>query len=250
MRLYDRVTPRRVYIMTERLKRLPCWGHPALRVRFNAEATEGYVFGCRAGPGVGFKNVAHELAHAVQFRVRNFKQRMGSYGSFVFKVHQVRFMGKAYDEPNTDQVTMRELETFAIQRHLMEMAGCKVNPEAWAKYACDVVAILPDWYKFKRETREKVLSRRLAKFYAKWTKEAITKELTAWLDAMQERTARGVASKRVGDADIFFSGTATAGAQALPRARRPSTAMPPVKAAVRPVMIAATRTDPLEALAA
>lgn len=218
MGIIDRMTDRRRLVLTQRLQRLPVWGHPALRVRFYQEGFSGYVFGCRAGPSIAFSHLAHDLAHAVQFGPDAFEKRVDTLGRFKFKCHQVYIGGIGYDEPRTDQCTRREAETAAIQLHLLEMAGVKTWRPDYATRAARAFEFLPDWYHFERETRERVIASMLDHFYSQWSKAQVVDALTAWFDAQAVRMRRRVASQHVAEADIFFS-TPKVGKQAQRTAR-------------------------------
>ncbi len=201
-RIFDELTERRRLVIATRLARLPVAGHPALRVSFRLEGTRGYVFGCRAGPSMAFNHLAHELAHGVQFGAHAFERRMGGSGGYVFRVHKVYVQGVPYDEPSTDECTRREVETFAIERHLLEQAGYRIDPVAYAKHVSRVTEFLPDWWAHPSETRLASLTAMLERDYARWTKPRVTAALGAWLDAMQARLCRSSAARELGSFDL------------------------------------------------
>ncbi len=201
-RIFDELTERRRLVIATRLARLEVAGHPALRVSFRLEGTRGYVFGCRAGPSIAFNHLAHELAHAVQFGAEAFERRMNGTGSYVFRVHKVYVQSVPYDEPRTDECTRREVETFAIERHLLEQAGYRIDPAAYAKHVSRVTEFLPDWWTHPAETRLATLTSMLERDYARWTQPRVTAELGAWLDALQARLCRPSAARELGSFDL------------------------------------------------
>lgn len=211
MNIFDVITDRRKLVVKERLKRLSIWGHPGLRVRLGAEGTRDYVFGCRAGPSVQFEHLAHELAHAVQFGAKSFEDRMLPTGRFRFGCRQLEVMGQFYDEPLTDQCTRREVETFAIQRHLLELAGYCIDVDRFTKDVSSTAEFLPDWHQHPRPTRLDSIGDMLQLHYERWTKDTVLEELLAWLDLQAVRMRKPEVAEHIGDADIFFYGEAEGG---------------------------------------
>ncbi len=207
---FNKLTARRRLVITERLKRLPCWGHPALRVSFRLEGTAGYVFGCRAGPSISFEHLVHELAHAVQFGAVAYVKRVSINGAYMFNNRAVTVLGRRFIEPLTGQSTRRELETIAIQARLMELAGVRVDPAAYARQAADTIQYLPDWHEFEAEAKVKGQTKLehvtalLTEFYARWDQARIEAGLLAWLRKQELRLRRPKAQQHVGQADISF----------------------------------------------
>lgn len=181
--MYQKLTPRKKRVILARLSRLPVWGHPAFRISFRQEGLKGFVFGGRSGPTLGYDMMLHELAHCVQFGAQSYPSRMLPWGGFRFHVATIEIGGEKYPHPVTPQATLREVETLAIELHLYEMVGRKHHWESYAANAARLTEFLPDWACIPRDSRLDWVAERLRFFYARWTKERIAQELTAWFDA-------------------------------------------------------------------
>lgn len=167
------------------LTKLGIAGHPGLRVNPKLEGYRDYTFGCRAGPtSPNVNDLAHELAHAAQFGRRYFKYRAAEYG-FVFKTRQVMVFGRYYPEPRTAGATLRELETFAYQAHILQAAGEKLNLDRFFKHGADLmVRFMHDWYCIPGETETERKSWCIAKtrhFYERRKRETVLRRLNEWL---------------------------------------------------------------------
>lgn len=181
-----------------RLARLPVHRHPGLLFNPWVEGYRDHTFGGRAGPAVGATNVFHELAHAAQFGVEQFTQR-GRVDGFLFKVPKVFVYDRYCDEPRTSQATLRELETFAHQLHLMQAAGYKVSEEQFIAYSAKLMRFMPDWYHIpgkSEDARADWCRRRIESYYAKLSRPEVLSRLEAWLDATWRRLRRSDAKTR------------------------------------------------------
>jgi hypothetical protein len=96
------------------------------------------VFGCRAGPwdNVKHENLSHEMAHFVEID----EPRCGMYG-WGLRVPKVVILGQEYEEPHTNQATIRECRTVAIQANLMHGMGRKFDEADFARS----LQFMPDW---------------------------------------------------------------------------------------------------------
>ncbi len=171
----------------EFLVRLGIAGHPGLRVDVKAEGYRNFTFGCRAGPSkANIQDLAHELAHAAQFGARSFKRRAKEHG-FAFKLHEVEVAGRYYVEPQTAGATLRELETFAYQAHLMEHAGVMPDLDKFLTHGADLmVRFMPDWYCIPGENeaeRKTWCAARARRFYKRLHRDNVLRRLNDWLDA-------------------------------------------------------------------
>lgn len=176
------------------LERLGIAGHPALRISRRQEGYRDYTFGCRAGPGrASVRNLDHELAHAAEFGAAAFSRRC-FMGGFCFKVRKVKVLGRYYAEPRTCGATQRELRTFALQLHLLQHAGERVNAQAFARDAADtMVQFMHDWWHIPGDTeqsRKGWCAQQVLDHHARTSAEGAIAEITAWLDATQRRLAR------------------------------------------------------------
>lgn len=176
------------------IERLGIAGHPALRISRRQEGYRDYTFGCRAGPGrASVRNLAHELAHAAEFGAAAFSRRC-FMGSFCFKIRKVKVLGQYYCEPRSCGATLRELRTFALQLHLLQHAGVRVNAR---RFACDAAHLMTsymhDWWqipgKDERERKE-WCARQVLEHHARTSAEDAIQEINGWLDATARRMTR------------------------------------------------------------
>jgi hypothetical protein len=176
------------------IDRLGITGHPALRISPRQEGYRDYTFGCRAGPSrASVRHLAHELAHAAEFGAAAFSRRC-FMGSFSFKVRQVKVLGDYYPEPQTCAATKRELRTYALQLHLLQHAGVRVNAHTFAKDAADtMVRFMHDWWHIpgdNEQTRKHWCVQQILDHHANTTPEAAVAQIHGWLDATQRRLSR------------------------------------------------------------
>lgn len=200
-------TQRRIVdVCRARLSRLPISGHPALRFDPWLQGYRNYLFGGRAGPRISAASLFHELGHASQFGPEAFRTRATDHG-YHFKMRTVNFNGERFDEPLTHQATVRELETFACQLHLMRAAGMLVTDQHFMSYAGRVMQYMPDWWTVPGKTEESRAawcSNRISREYGRRSQSEVLDRLEAWLDATQRRWKR----KRLTVADIGGYGVA------------------------------------------
>lgn len=176
------------------IERLGIADHPALRIAHRQEGYRDYTFGCRAGPGrASVRNLAHELAHAAEFGAAAFSRRCFK-GSFCFKIRQVEVLGRYYPEPETCGATKRELRTFALQLHLLQHAGVRVNAQTFAQHAADImVRFMHDWWHIPgndERARKRWCAQQVLDHHAKTTAEAAIEQIKGWLDATQRQLSR------------------------------------------------------------
>jgi hypothetical protein len=175
------------------LKNLGIADHPGLRVALNREGYQDYTFGCSVVYGKpSVRTLAHELAHAAQFGPRNFRFRAFEYG-FNFRLRKVILLGQFYSEPRTPQATRRELETFAYQAHLMELAGVAFSRDTLFRHAASLLTrFMADWHcvpgKSDVERRAWCVEQANA-FYARRKPATVLRRLNGWLDETEKRLA-------------------------------------------------------------
>ena len=168
--------------------------HPGFRIQRRLEGYRQYTFGCRAGPGkANIKDLAHELAHAAQFGPQLFRYRATESG-FVFKTRRIWVYDRFCAEPRTANSTLRELDTFAHQAHLMELAGIAVDKAEMFDYAGMLMTKwMPDWYHHSgkgEEERKSWCSSQAHVFYEQLDPLTVLDRLVGWLDATARRLAR------------------------------------------------------------
>lgn len=165
--------------------------HPGFRLDQNLSGYRDYTFGCRAGPGrKNLLDLAHELAHAAQFGPRYFRYRASEHG-FIFRVRKVYLLGRYYDDPRTAQATIRELDTFAYQAHLLEFAGIKLNRDHLFHYAARILTrFMHDWAFVPGADdaqRELWCVQKAQELYARRKQATVLRRLKGWLDETEKR---------------------------------------------------------------
>lgn len=155
--------------------------HPAFQWSMEIQGYSDYTFGACAGPACGFGNLAHELAHAVEFGAKNFNDRAPS-GYFVFHVPSVEVLGVVCREPMTNQASMRECRVAGIEKRILREAGYKIDDTLFAEYYCRLLNHLPDSLYMKAS----MVAPTIEHSYAEWPIERIRSELSAWLDKTQQ----------------------------------------------------------------
>lgn len=182
------------------LERLGIADHPALRVSRQHEGYRDYTFGCRAGPsGASVRNLAHELAHAAEFGAAAFSRRC-FMGSFCFKVRKIRVMGRYYPEPRTCSATQRELRTFALQLHLLQHAGERVDVSAYLRDSAKLMTqFMHDWWRIPghdEKQRIQWCQQQILDHHSRTSPETVVLELKAWLDKTHARLRRQARAKK------------------------------------------------------
>ena len=171
------------------LQKLGIADHPGLRVKLKQEGYKNFTFGCATGPsGPNVTDLSHELAHACQFGARYFAYRALPAG-FRFKLREIFVYDRYCIEPKTAQATCRELDTFAYQLHLLELAGEVVDHAEYFVYAAGLMTqFMHDWWHIpgKGESERKAWCVKRAKScYAKHKPATVKRRLIAWLNATQ-----------------------------------------------------------------
>lgn len=150
--------------------------HPGMKISPSKTGYNNYSFGCSAGPiDPNISDLCHELAHAVQFGTHNFDSRV-SAGSFNFTYQ---------DEYATYQPSLRELETFAIQAHLLNSFCEDFDLDAYIDYSINLtIAWMHDSHNIpgnKRADKKDYCFDRFMDFYLKHDLLTILNELFGWL---------------------------------------------------------------------
>lgn len=175
------------------LENLGIAGHPGLRVDASREGYRDFTFGCRVVYGKPhLKHLAHELAHAAQFGPRYFRFRAFEFG-FNFRLRKVFLLGQYYSEPKTPQATRRELETFAYQAHLMELAGVEFSRDRLFQHAASLMTrFMADWHCVPGNTVAQRRAWCIAQanaFYARRKPATVLRRLRGWLDETEKHLA-------------------------------------------------------------
>lgn len=176
-------------VIAGRLSRLAFSDHPALRWSLKTEGYKDLSFGARAGPGAGFSNLCHEIAHAVEFGADQFRTRVVS-GHFVFKLPRQIILGHSVCEPETPQVTLRECRVGGIQKRLLRAAGYRIDDETFIDQYLETMSYMPDACCLHGARGEALMRKTLEKSYRAWTMDRINKEMQRWLDKSKKRLDR------------------------------------------------------------
>ena len=177
------------------LQKLGVADHPGLRIDRQLMGYQDYTFGCRiTSCRPSPCHLAHELAHAAQFGPKHFERRARQYG-FDFKMRTVEVFGHVYSEPNTAHATVRELQTFAFQAHLLELGGVRVNHGRYFRRAAVILTNhMPDWHAVPGKTeaeRFKWCVNKAKTLYELTPAHVVVTRLNGWLD----ETARFLATQ-------------------------------------------------------
>lgn len=164
--------------------------HKNFKYDENLEGTRDYVFGCKAGPSKNIFNLSHEVAHFVQLSDDEFDKKMID-GNLIFHFPKEYVYDRFICEPETDQISRRELETFVIQ-WLMNSQFNKSNLSSYfyKNEIYNLFSWLPDWIVFHREsskntdTFKRFVRTEAKKFVEIWSVEKIknilNKRLNNW----------------------------------------------------------------------
>lgn len=136
---------------------------------------DNFIIGCRSTHIVtpNVFDFLHDLSHLIQFSDKELQTHYIEYGGRLnFNTPMVYVYNQWCCEPETDQISMRELETFYIQ-YLLEnqILNLNLSFESWVdKYeVLDLFQWLPDqWIFGYKPTIEHVLNK-ASKIIEKWT---------------------------------------------------------------------------------
>lgn len=97
-------------------------------------------------------NLFHEMAHSIEFILSGDdpKHRARS-GRYHFDTNQIEIDGRLYEQVQTNQITLRECRTFAIQIKLMHSVGFRIDLYQFARESARLTTWLPDWYMIEGE---------------------------------------------------------------------------------------------------
>lgn len=102
-------------------------------------------------------NIFHEIAHAIEFIKSGYSaEDRALYGSFQFIIKYHEFFQRCIDV-QTNQITMREVKTFAIQLALMKQLGWKFDSLSWINSHVELLVWLPDFLNNKGKSEKEKL---------------------------------------------------------------------------------------------
>lgn len=95
----------------------------------------------------------HEIAHAIQLKKEKYKNLKNNSFFYQPKSSTNVILGKKYYEPISNEPTINECETFAIQLVLLEFLGYEINHETFFQEVADLLdcGALPDFSKNRKE---------------------------------------------------------------------------------------------------
>lgn len=158
--------------------------HPGMRIKPDLTGYNNYSFGCSAGPiDPNIEDLCHEIGHAVQFGCDNFETRVHQSG-FLFFNSPERYH-------KTCQPILRELETFAIQAHLLNGFLTDFDLDKFVQYSIKLMQDwMYDWYNVpgdNHDERFEYCHVQIMKFYNQYDIFSILHTLYVWLDLTHER---------------------------------------------------------------
>lgn len=159
--------------------------HPGMRIVPDMTGYKNYSFGCSAGPiDPGVNNLCHELGHAVQFGCDNFETRVHQSGFLFFNPVDCR----SY---KTCEPILRELETFAIQAHLLNHYFDDFDLDEFVTFSIKLMQDwMYDWYNVPGDShveRIEYCNDKFMDFYNQRDIFSILHVLFDWLDLTHNR---------------------------------------------------------------
>lgn len=125
-------------------------------------------------------DTSHEVAHLIQFTDDELQRCYLDYnGRMIFNYPHIEVCGQIVCEPSTDQISMRELETFVIQYYIMS----KYEPMDYFDWLeeKDIISLfgwMPDDFIFsngKKLTNEYIFQKSIP-FITKWNFDNIKEQ--------------------------------------------------------------------------
>ena len=145
---------------------------------------EGSSFTCGrlglyCGTGWDRSMLSHELAHIIQPNARDFfRLYIQGEGTVHFHVPQVFLFGRLFTEPNTDQITRRELDTFAVEYLLCQALHLKTGTlDDYLDRQLVLLGYLPDSGFWSTLEKQKEARQILVDRIAFWSRVDIIKRL-------------------------------------------------------------------------
>ncbi len=135
-----------------RMSSTPFLNHPAFKYSFSLTGYKDFTYGAVTGPAISISNLFHEMAHSIEFILSGDdpKHRARS-GRYHFDTNQIEIDGRLYEQVQTNQITLRECRTFAIQIKLMHSVGFRIDLYQFARESARLTTWLPDWYMIEGE---------------------------------------------------------------------------------------------------
>lgn len=130
-----------------RMSCTPFLNHPAFKYSFSLTGYKDFTYGAVTGPAISISNLFHEMAHSIEFILSGDDPKHRARGGrYHFGTNQIENDGRLYEQVQTNQITLRECRTFAIQIKLMHSVGFRMNLFQFARESARLTTWLPDWY--------------------------------------------------------------------------------------------------------
>lgn len=123
--------------------------HPNFAWNYGQEGYENFRFGSKLGPTNDPWLIVHDAAHVVEFTLAGQTDRF-TKGNFEFKYAMVEAFGNEYEEPQTRQMTQRELRTCAIQWHLTKGTALEKPIAQFIFENAHTLRLQTDWWAWGR----------------------------------------------------------------------------------------------------
>ena len=135
-----------------RMSSTPFLNHPAFKYSFSLTGYKDFTYGAVTGPAISISNLFHEMAHSIEFILSGDDPKHRARGGrYHFDTNQIEIDGRLYEQVQTNQITLRECRTFAIQIKLMHSVGFRIDLYQFARESARLTTWLPDWYMIEGE---------------------------------------------------------------------------------------------------
>ena len=135
-----------------RMSSTPFLNHPAFKYSFSLTGYKDFTYGAVTGPAISISNIFHEMAHSIEFILSGDDPKHRARGGrYHFDTNQIEIDDRLYEQVQTNQITLRECRTFAIQIKLMHSVGFRIDLYQFARESARLTTWLPDWYMIEGE---------------------------------------------------------------------------------------------------
>lgn len=164
----------------------PFLNHPAFKYSFSITGYKDFTYGAVTGPAISISNLFHEMAHSIEFILSgDDPKHRARGGQFQFDTNHIEIDGRLYEQVQTNQITLRECRTFAIQIKLMHLVGFKTDLHAFARYSAKLTTWLPDWYMIEGRAKSERIAwcyNYILRHYSKSDNFQLCESFGKWLD--------------------------------------------------------------------
>lgn len=169
-----------------RMANTPFLDHPAFKYSFSITGYNDFTYGAVSGPAISISNLFHEMAHSIEFILSGDNPKYRARGGrYQFDTNLVEINGRLYEQVQTNQITLRECRTFAIQIKLMHLVGFKADLYEFVRYSAKLTTWLPDWFLVDGENEAERVNwcyDFILGYYRKLNKNDLYESFGKWLD--------------------------------------------------------------------